>query len=184
MLAVGNCDVAAFSSAADEERDADADPRAAGTHREGDLVIEVESSTEEHGRIDPNVSGEEPIAVDDATEFRKHAPPARQEEVPLQRNRRPKLETARAVITTAIGVHAERDGDRVVDALDEHRIGELNRRAKAAANFGIAIGATVNASAPSCAVEDHVEVRFELSRVVRMRARTLDHPVDRKSLRC
>ena len=173
-----------FSSAADEERYAHADPRAARPHRQRDLVIEVESSAEKDRGIDPDVSSKEPVGMDDAAELRKYAPLARQEEVPLQRDGRPELEITRAVITAAVGVDAERDRDRVVDALDEHRIGQLDRSAKAATEFCVAIRATVNTSTPSRTVEDHVEVRFELGRVVRMRARTLDDPVDRQSFGC
>jgi len=143
----------------------------------------VEAGAEENSGVDPHVA-EEAVASNDSAELGKDAPFAGEEEVPLEGDRGPEFEVASAVVSAAVGIEAERDGDGVVDALDEHRVGQFNGGAEAAADFSVTVPAAVNIAAPAGAVENDIEVRFEFGAVVRVGARAFDDPIDRKSLRC
>lgn len=142
----------------------------------------METSAEENSGVDPHVA-EKAVTPDDAAEFGEDAPPAGEEEVPLEGDGGPEFKVVSAVVTAAVGIEAEGDGDCVVDALDEHRVGQFDRGAEAAADFSVAVSAAVDASAPACAIEDDVEVRFEFGAVVWMGAGAFDDPIDRKSFR-
>lgn len=142
----------------------------------------METSAEEDGGVDPHVA-EEAVASDDAAEFGEDAPPAGQEEVPLESDGGPEFEVVSAIVAAAIGIEAEGDGDGVVDALDEHRVGQFDGGAEAAADFSVTVPAAVDVSAPAGAVENDIEVRFEFGAVVRVGAWAFDDPIDRKSFR-
>ena len=171
-------------SAADEEGHAHANPGRTCAEGQRDLVIEVQTSADENGRVDPDVALEESVTSDNPAEFGENAPFAGQEEVPLQRDGGPEFGVA--TVTTGVGVDAEGDGNGVVDLRDEEWVADFDRRAKATTNLDGARATTVGVAATTekrGAIGDEVEVGFEFGAVGRVRARALDDPIDGESVR-